>query len=97
MIRELTQVLHAERKSSLADAKVLYKVKALYAFAANRDDDLALDVDDIVGVIRDEGDWVYGVHEGNQKRGYFPRNYVDTLADVLSPGNNSIYGGRLAR
>ncbi|KAJ3099858.1 hypothetical protein HDU96_010540 [Phlyctochytrium bullatum] len=54
---------------------VLYQVKALFPFSANREDDMSLDTGDILDVEKEDGDWIFGAL--GERRGWFPRNYVE--------------------
>jgi hypothetical protein len=61
----------------------LFKVKGLYKFVAERADDLSIEENIIINVLRDEGEWLFGFQE-NDKRGYFPRNHVEILIEKKS-------------
>ncbi|KAI9015102.1 hypothetical protein BC832DRAFT_589560 [Gaertneriomyces semiglobifer] len=58
----------------------LYQVQALYAYEATAAQDLALNVDDIVEVIREEGDWLYG--RSIRGEGWFPATYTERCSDT---------------
>jgi len=61
---------------------VLYRVRATYKYAAEDDDELALEVGDVVQVIeyedpeeQEEG-WLMGIKEDNGRKGLFPANFT---------------------
>eukprot|EP00112_Aurelia_sp_Birch-Aquarium-sp1_P025145 Seg822.6 transcript_id=Seg822.6/GoldUCD/mRNA.D3Y31 product="Abl interactor 1" protein_id=Seg822.6/GoldUCD/D3Y31 len=55
---------------------VLYQVKALYEYAKNRDDELSMDADEIVSIVKENDDgWLEGV-SADGRTGCIPGNYV---------------------
>jgi hypothetical protein len=56
---------------------VSYHVKAIFAYVAARSDDLTLNVGDLVNVIKESGDWLYGTNS-NGISGWFPKAFTQT-------------------
>ena len=53
-----------------------FLVKALYEYAKNRDDELSMDADDIVSIVKENDDgWLDGV-TADGRTGCIPGNYV---------------------
>lgn len=66
------------------DIKMLYRVRAMYAYEAKEVDELTFGKDDMLSVVEgtesecedlDEG-WCIGIHEVSLKRGLFPANFT---------------------
>ncbi|TPX33329.1 hypothetical protein SmJEL517_g03690 [Synchytrium microbalum] len=66
-------------------AGVLYTIRALYNYDAAKADDLSLMEGDVVGVEREEGEWLFGTKNGSS--GWFPKTYVETV-----PGGSASNG-----
>ncbi len=67
--------------------KLLYKVRAMYAYEAKELDELTFAKDDLLSVVEgtesenedlDEG-WCIGIHEVSLKRGLFPANFTKKI------------------
>ena len=59
-----------------------YEVVALYDFHGVRSDDLSFNLGDILIVLQEHGEWLYGTSCQNSFSGWFPKNYTEVrMAD----------------
>jgi hypothetical protein len=56
-----------------------YKVKGLYDFGGMRGDDLSFIVGDIMTVLQEHGEWLYGTSSRTALTGWFPKNYTEVI------------------
>jgi len=78
--------------SSGGSSAGIKRVKALYQFDPQNDDELPLRVGDIITVTRDLGEWYEG--EKNGQKGIFPGNYVEDVPQSAAPaGGRSLPAG----
>ena len=66
---------------------VSYEVEALYEFSGARSDDLVFKLGDIMAVLNESGDWLYGSLLRTNISGWFPKSYTR----VRNP-NSEIHG-----
>ncbi|AEY95928.1 FADL288Cp [Eremothecium gossypii FDAG1] len=62
--------------------KAPFKVKAVYSWSGEHEQDLGFLESDIIEVTKVKGNWLYGRLLRNKKSGYFPVNYVQVLYEV---------------
>jgi hypothetical protein len=69
-----------------------YEVKGLYDLIGTRSDDLSFIAGDIITVLQEHGEWLYGTSARTALSGWFPKNYIDVISSNLDNSQiNSIF------
>lgn len=66
------------------DMATTHKVRSLYPYAAQRDEDLAFDENAVIIAhpSKSGGPWWYGVSPSSGKKGFFPNSYVQVMEEI---------------
>ncbi|KAJ3221216.1 Intersectin-2 [Clydaea vesicula] len=67
---------HDEKKSEAITEVILFVVQAAYDFESERPDDLTFKVGELINVLKEHDDWLFGNKVGNDTGGWFPKAYV---------------------
>ncbi len=86
-VESISSVVSNSKPENEDQIKLLYRVKAMYAYQAKELDELTFAKDDILSVVEgtesenedlDEG-WCIGIHDISLKRGLFPANFTKKI------------------
>ncbi|EDQ88281.1 uncharacterized protein MONBRDRAFT_26520 [Monosiga brevicollis MX1] len=75
--------------AAAAEEPILPKMRALYAYQAEDEEELSLKPGDIIAQVEDEDEqgWCKGVHLGSGKTGIYPALYVEPLPEGADDGD----------